>query len=442
MKPLGLILSIAALLAPLIWLPALAMTHDVVAILSQYLGLAALIAMSLGQVIATRWRSVEMVFGPLDQSYRLHKWLGIGAMAAVLLHDTVDAEIRGLGTETLVTELAETLGEISLYGLLILVVITIATFIPYHLWKWTHRLIGTFFVMGALHYLFILKPYANLDPLGVYMLVVCGIGAMALAYTAAPRVFRPFRRFRITDLHREGGAVAVTLAPERLGLKYRAGQFAFVSFPDSGLTEPHPFTISTAPREDQNLRVTIAPLGDYTRRVIDALHEGASARIEGPYGRFGAHLGGSQIWVAAGIGVTPFLALAGLLVDKQKHGQLSADTKVRMIFCARDTNNAPHLAELQSLAAQLPCFELTFWNTGERGRLTAEALADLSGTALQKSRVLFCGPVDMRRSLQTNLLPYGVTARRFEYEAFQIRSGLGLRSFLARLARFRDRVAG
>ena len=73
MKPLGLILSIAALLAPLIWLPALAMTHDVVAILSQYLGLAALIAISLGQVIATRWRSVEMVFGPLDQSYRLHK---------------------------------------------------------------------------------------------------------------------------------------------------------------------------------------------------------------------------------------------------------------------------------------------------------------------------------------------------------------------------------
>ena len=50
-------------------------------------------------------------------------------MTAILLHDTVDAEMNGHGAETILRELAETLEELSFYGLLILVVVTIATFI-------------------------------------------------------------------------------------------------------------------------------------------------------------------------------------------------------------------------------------------------------------------------------------------------------------------------
>ena len=165
MKPLGLTIIAIALLIPLIWLPGIAAGRDAVALTSQYIGLTALIAMAISHLIATRWPGVEAIFGPMDQSYRIHKWLGIGALVAVLIHDTIDAEMRGLGAETALVEAAETAGEISLYGLLILVVITIATFIPYHLWKWTHRLIGAFFVLGSFHYLFILKPFSNGDPL-------------------------------------------------------------------------------------------------------------------------------------------------------------------------------------------------------------------------------------------------------------------------------------
>jgi predicted ferric reductase len=169
----GLILTFGALLTPVIWLPGLAGKHDTVTLFSQYLGMAALIAMALSQVIATRLGFVERVFGGLDRSYILHKWLGIGAMVAILLHDTIDAEMDGLGRETLLSDGAETAGELCLYGLLILVVITIATFIPYHLWRWTHRIMGVFFVMGAFHFLFILKPFTNGDPLGLYVSAFC-----------------------------------------------------------------------------------------------------------------------------------------------------------------------------------------------------------------------------------------------------------------------------
>jgi predicted ferric reductase len=95
--------------------------------------------------------------GDLDRICVVHKWLGIGAMAAVLLHDTIDAEMDGLGAETFIVELAETLGEISLYGLLILVTLTVATFVPYHLWRWNHKFIGALFAFAAVHYAFTLS---------------------------------------------------------------------------------------------------------------------------------------------------------------------------------------------------------------------------------------------------------------------------------------------
>ena len=107
--------------------------------------MSALIARAISQTIATRIPPVEWLFGGLDRAYVLHKWLGIGALAAILLHDTIDADMAGLGREALLTEAAETAGEIALYGFLVLVVITVATFVPYHLWRWTHRLMGVFF---------------------------------------------------------------------------------------------------------------------------------------------------------------------------------------------------------------------------------------------------------------------------------------------------------
>ena len=165
--------------APIPWFAALAGQHDPIALLSQYFGSGALIVMAISQLLATRFRVLEVIFGGLDRIYVLHKWLGISALAFILLHDTIDAEMDGLGAETLLVEVAETFGEISLYGILALVVITIATFVPYHLWRLTHRFIGGFYAAPAFHFAFILKPFALTDPTGLYVLAFCVIGILS-----------------------------------------------------------------------------------------------------------------------------------------------------------------------------------------------------------------------------------------------------------------------
>ena len=379
LKPLGLAIIGAAMLMPVAWLPGIAAGRDGVALFSQYLGMTAIIAMAISQLIATRWPVVEVTFGALDQSYRLHKWLGLWALAASFLHDTIDADMRGLGAETLLTEAAETAGEISLYGLLILVAITVATFIPYHLWKWTHRFIGVFFVLSAFHYLFILKPFSNFDPLGLYMGLVCVLGLAAYAYTSAPRRFRPSRAYSVTALEAEGNALAVTLAPEGTAMRHRAGQFAFVSFPDLGLAEPHPFTMSAAPTGDGTLRMSIAPLGDYTNRLRSRLTVGAKARVEGPFGHFGVARG-PQVWVAAGIGITPFAAMAPTLGPE--------DGPVTLIYSVRERARAAHLAELEAVAAANLNFRLVLQGDRE-GRASERGVrAGTGGGSLGVPRAL------------------------------------------------------
>ncbi len=89
------------------------------------------------------------------------------------------ADIDGLGAEMLLPEIAETFGEISLYGILGLLVITIVTFVPYHLWRLTHGFLGVFYAESTFHYIFILKPFVFIDPSGLYVLAFCVIGILS-----------------------------------------------------------------------------------------------------------------------------------------------------------------------------------------------------------------------------------------------------------------------
>lgn len=427
-NPIGLLLTLVAILLPIIWLPALNHKGDTLALFSQYMGIAALIAMAIVQFIATRCRPVEWLFGGLDQGYVFHKWLGILSMLFILIHDTIDAEMNHLGGQNMLEEFAETLGELSLYGLLILVVITIATFIPYHLWRWTHRLMGGFFLAGAAHYLFILKPFQNGDPIGLYTSAFCVLGIICFSYRLLPAGMRPSRAYVVENSEVTGNVLAVTLKPEGRPLRYRAGQFAFASFAGS---EPHPFTISKAPSEDGSIRMSIAKLGDFTTRLHRNLQTGSKVSLEGPYGHFERrNTGGQELWIGAGVGITPFLAWANDLKPE--------DDAAHLIYCVKSEAAAAHLEELKALAEKKPNLTLHIHSSTTDGRADADNILARTGQAPENLTVAFCGPKPMRQSLKDGFAKNGVTGRRFKYEEFEIRTGIGLRKLANSLF---DRIA-
>lgn len=421
MSPAGLILLGATALFPAYQLFSLPGITDQAALFSQYLGLAALILMAWGQILSTRLAGVEHLFGGLDRVYVLHKWAGIAAMAAILMHDTIGAEMSGLGRETPLNDFAESLGEISLYGLLLLVLISVATFIPYHLWKWSHKAMGALFAVGSFHFFLIMKPFAMTDPAGLYTGSFCVAGIAAYLWMLLPDRLRPSYRYRIARLETTGGALAITLAPEGNRLRPQPGQFGVLRFTGAGKNEPHPFSFSkVGPNGD--LRVTVKSLGDYTATLKSVLKEDQLVRVQGPFGRFRYAGKRPEVWVAGGIGITPFLAWADALDSESK--------PVDLFYCVRSQNDAPHLDEIEKLAEMKPNLRLHLIISGEGQRISAEKIADAIGPNLSRTKVSFCGPASLRASLRAGLRPYRVTGRQFHYEEFEFRTGIGFKSLV------------
>ena len=427
MRLLGLALIFAALAVPVVWFAELANRHDNGALLSQYFGVCALISMSIVQVFATRIAGLETIFGGLDRIYVLHKWLAILAMLLMVLHDTIDAEMNGLGRETTLSELGETLGEISLYGFLILATLSIATFVPYHLWKFTHKFMGALFAAAAIHFILIQKPMSLSDPIGLYTLAFCATGISAYIYTLLPTgVFKGGRKFTVTDIEETGDALAITLSPVGRGHNHRAGQFSFLEFDAPGLSEVHPFTISQAPNSGRSVRFTIKDLGDYTSQLATQLTVGMSARVSRPYGHFHLHHGkNEQVWIAAGIGITPFVAWSEAIKE--------TDGPVHLFFCVTSRTSAPHIEVLEAIAAVKPNLNLHLVESNTAGRLSADQIIAAVKGPKNRVTVSFCGPKAMREALREQLSQVGFSRSRFRYEEFEIRSGLGLRKLLDRL---------
>ena len=398
---------------------------------SQYLGLVALLGMSFCYILANRFKLLESLFGGQDKSYVFHKWLVLGSLAVIFLHDQIDAEIKSLGAPTM-GDLAEDLGGLGFDGLQILLLITVITLIPYALWKFTHKFIGVLFVLSVLHFVWMPKPFELTSPLGLYMLAVCGLGILSYLYTLTSGFARASKRqnplkrtrpYKVVNKTQTGDTISFELEPIRKGIRHQAGQFAFISFNHSKLKEIHPFTISKAPSKEGTLRFSVKALGDYTRGLPKHLDVGMQANVSNAYGHFGKRLGkNNEVWIAAGIGITPFIAMAQALVEQSNN----TDKETHLFYCVQNKEQAVHLAELEQLAATSSRFNLHLCDSSIGNRITLKTIKDKVNFDLKKASISFCGPTKLRKTLQDWFKSESVPARRFHYEVFEIRSGIGL----------------
>lgn len=96
---------------------------------------------------------------------------------------------------------------------------------------------------------------------------------------------------------------------------YQAGDFYFLAFKNvKGISkEPHPFSVSSAPRNNPHeVSFMIHRLGDFTRRIAK-VPVGAKVKLEGPFGLFNREVKNSEdllILYGLGSGVAPLISLA------------------------------------------------------------------------------------------------------------------------------------
>ena len=87
--------------------------------------------------------------------------------------------------------------------------------------------------------------------------------------------------------------------------------------------------------------MTVESRGDLTGRLGRSLKVGTPVRVEGPFGRFLRPRSKTpEIWIAGGIGITPFIAWAQAM-DRR-------DGPAHLVYCAR--NEASEEEETHSFA--------------------------------------------------------------------------------------------
>lgn len=383
-------------------------------------GAAAVVAMALTLILAARPRLLEPLFGGLDRMYRVHKWLGISALVLMVLHQQIEPDFERVVRETDLGDVASDSGELVFNAFLAL--IAISAFrrlpftrleIPYHLWRFTHRFMGGMFAVVMFHQFFVDMP-TDVDPALSIVLNGFGLaGVTAWVHTefVAPRLRR--RAFTVSAVRTQGDTTSVTLMPKGRPMRWRPGQFAFVRAPEAGLAEPHPFTIASAPRPDGALTFNIRALGGWTRRLPGALRIGMEVQIEGPYGRFDFRKGGArQIWLAGGIGITPFLAFAESLSATDRHD-------IHLIYSVHSAEDAAGLDILQAAATRNLRFSFQLVATAQQGRLTADQVARSVHFPVSGADLWFCGPPALKDSVLTGLRAAGQSPRRVRFEHFE-----------------------
>lgn len=392
-------------------------------------GLLSIAMMSAAMYLATRPTWLEAPLGGMDRIYRTHKWAGILAVCFAALHwliemsgdilkSTIGREGRlpkekFSGFLEILRDLAEDMGEWAIYAVLAMLAITLWKKFPYRAWRFLHRAMPVLYLMLAFHAALLAPSDYLVQPVGGLLAVLLAAGIYGAIRSLLGSIGRD-REATGEIIAVERPAPDITTVCCRLDQDWHGhqpGQFAFVAFDDR--EGAHPFTIASADRGDRVISFQIKALGDYTRDLAGRLHSGQAVRVEGPYGRFDlarCNPQARQIWIAGGIGITPFLAwLESLQASPQQAP--AAD----LHYCTRNQATDAFVPRLEALCAALPVIHLHIHDARQGAILQAASLG-----AANNAEIWFCGPSSLADALRQGLRAMGWQPR-FHQEAFQMR---------------------
>ena len=202
---------------------------------------------------------------------------------------------------------------------------------------------------------------------------------------------------------------------------YQAGQYIKLLLPHQNADERgemHWFTLSSSPSESylSNTTKFSQPSSTFKQTLI-ALEPGAKAEMTGPFGEFVLPEDAAQklVFVAGGIGVTPYRSILKWLNDKDQ------TRPIQLLYAA----NQPRELAFRSLFDHLPKpMEVTYlvskpnagWS-GQVGQLSGEKIQELSN-GLENKLTYLSGPKPMVQAFKDQLLELGINEAKIITDFF------------------------
>lgn len=361
---------------------------------------------------------------PLDQAYRLHKIVGIVAGSGILLH------VTSLITNLLPSRTALTLylipgklpsytfGIFAFYALLLMLLSTLYLKLPYHIWKIVHKITSYSIIFAALHMYLIPSDISNYLPLRLWILSVALLGLLAWFYRQFLYARFSFtHEYTVASIETIGDISVIKLRTIKNHLQCDPGQFAFFKFlADSNAPgkEVHPFTILN--RTSDSLTIAVKKLGDHSSKFHQLL-PGTRVLVAGPHGSFGKRLverNRPSVWIAGGIGITPFYQTVLKLANT------GVENEIQLFYTTSDIDLFFHPV----LAAETEKAGIRYFyrHTQKDGRLFPEYMLSQLSQPPALYTFCLCGPQGLLDSMTTALRQRGVPKNQIVIEEYDFKS--------------------
>lgn len=389
--------------------------------LGKLCGLAGFALFTWSVILSARLKVFGRLFMGLDNMYRAHHIIACVGLVLILFHPMFLTSRYLLSSLISAYEFVKPsfespfrfLGEFTLACFMLLMLMVLFLKLQQKRLVLIMRIMGALVFLGFIHaYLVGGSDISSILPLQIYMFGLVGLAAFVYVYRS---IFhgnlQKYHEYSIGTITHKGDIIELHLSSQQESIDYLPGQFAFFKPEAKGiLGESHPFTISQAPTKNQ-LRFSIKQQGDFTN-ALSEFKPGQKVKIDAPYGSFSNRVvtNQRQVWVAGGIGVTPFLAMASALERSQQ---------IDLYYSLKNKSEAVYLDELQKDANKVKGLKVIPHFADQGGFLTAETIFNQS-TDLSDAAFLICGPPAMMKALRSQLRSYGIPNKNIHTEEFSL----------------------
>jgi ferredoxin-NADP reductase len=207
-------------------------------------------------------------------------------------------------------------------------------------------------------------------------------------------------------------------------LDYRPGQYFWVELLDPPYQDEkgvrRHITAVTSPSERGVVGLCTRLRESAFKRSLAELAVGAEVEVEPPKGSFvlPEETERPLVFVAGGIGITPFRSMLRYIADKQ------LPHRITLVYSSRDRASAAFLEELEEIERGDANVRLVVTMTddeswpGERRRIDASFLRDHLGTGLDEVSYMVAGPPGFAEGVSAELELAGVDAAQITSDSF------------------------
>jgi ferredoxin-NADP reductase len=212
---------------------------------------------------------------------------------------------------------------------------------------------------------------------------------------------------------------------EGTGFRYRSQQAVRVGLP--GVPDPwgaaRTFSMSSSPTETGHLTVTCRISDTPFKQALSHLRPGETAQVIGPLGEFLLDLTRPSVFLAGGIGVTPFRGMMRYASDTGDAGER------RLLYSARVPEDLVFRDELDVFVRTHPTYRVGYTVTrpgessrpweGRVGRIDEEWIREIA-KGLHRPKYYIAGLPEMVEEIVGRLTgPMGILSEDIDYEVFR-----------------------